>query len=186
MEANEHEHGGILTDEQAEAIRNKHLTPAQRHAKEKRDAEAKRKRDERAREKDAKEMAEIATIEQLWGRNRKLFSENELNDLRAKDERVHDLWNWIELALEGSDISRDPAWPTLEAGVAAVEAHVAEFGLCNPEILLLGQFWKSQSFYETLKARTDSTGVFALTGFFVALPELRVIQLRQHVGKVKL
>jgi hypothetical protein len=28
MEVNEHEHSGILTEEQAEAIRNKHLTPA--------------------------------------------------------------------------------------------------------------------------------------------------------------
>jgi hypothetical protein len=177
---------GILSDEQAEEIRNKFLTPAQRLAKEKREADAKRKRDERAREKDAKEMAEITTIEQLWGHNRKSLSENELNDLRVKDERVHDLWNWVELVLEGSDICRDPDWTTLEAGTAAVEAHVAEFGLCNPEVLLIGQFWKSQPFYETLKARKDGTGVFALTGFFVALPELRVMRLRQQVGGVTL
>jgi hypothetical protein len=185
MEVNVND-SGILSEEQAEGIRNKHLTPAQRHAKKKRDAEAKRKRDERAREQERKELAEITSIENLWKRNREALLKEELNDLRAKDERVHDLWNWIELVLEGSDISRDPDWTTLEAGVAAVEAHVAEFGLCNPEILLLGQFWKLPPFYETLKARTDSTGVFGLTGFFVALPELRVMQLRQHMGKVKL
>lgn len=115
----------------------------------------------------------------MWERNRKLLSEAELNDFRTKDECTRCLWNWIDLVLEGSDISRDPDWTTLEAGAAAVNAHVAEFGICNPEILLLGQFWKSQRFYETLKARKDGTGIFAVTGFSTTLPERRVMQFRE-------
>ena len=175
--------GGTLTEAQTEEIRNKFLTPAHRLAKEKRDADAKRKRDERAREREQKELAEIASREELWKRNCEALPRSELSALEIENQRVLDLWNWIELVLEGSDISRDPDWTTLEAGVAAVEAHVAEFGLCNPEILLLGQFWKSQPFYETLKDRKDSTAVFALTGYFTALPEIRVMQLRQMLAR---
>ena len=175
------DNGGILAVAQTEEIRNKFLSPAQRLAKEKRDTEAKLKRDERAREREEKELAEITSRENLWNRNRAAIPKDELSALEIKNQRVLDLWNWIELVLEGSDISRDPDWTTLEAGTAAVEAHVAEFGLCNPEVLLLGQFWRSQPFYETLKVHKDGTGVFALTGFFVALPELRVMQLRQRL-----
>jgi hypothetical protein len=51
----------MLSEEQAEVIRNKHLTPAQRLAKEKRDADAKRKRLERAREREEKKLAEITS-----------------------------------------------------------------------------------------------------------------------------
>jgi hypothetical protein len=76
----------------------------------------------------------------LWQRNREALPKGELTALEIKNQRVLHLWNWIELVLEGSDISRDPDWTTLEAGVATVEAHVAENGLCNPEVLLLGQF----------------------------------------------
>jgi len=176
---NDQDSNGILTEAQAEAIRSKFLTPAQRLAKEKREANAKRKREERAREREEKELAAITSKEDLWKRNREALPKDELSELDIKNQRVLDLWNWIELVSEGSDISRDPDWTTLEVGVAAVEAHVAENGLRNPEILVLGQFWKSQSFYEMLKVRKDSTGVFALTGLCVALPELRVMQLRQ-------
>lgn len=174
--------GGILSEAQAEEIRNKFLTPAQRLAKERREADAKRKREERAREKDAKEMAEIATVEQLWERNRKLLSEGELSGLRVKDQRTRDLWNWIDLVLEGSDISRDPDWNTMEAGATAVNAHVAKNGTCNPEIAIFA-YWKAPELYEELKARTDGTAVFALTGYFTSLPEIRVIQLREMLAK---
>ncbi len=94
---------------------------------------------------------------------------------RVKDHQTRDLWNWIELVLEGSDISRDPDGPSKAEEISAVNAHVAEFGTCNPEIALIEQFWKLP-LYENLKGGTET---FAKFGLFISLPEIRVMQLRE-------
>jgi hypothetical protein len=62
---NDQDSGGILTEAQTEEIKNKFLTPAQRLAKEKRDADTKHKREERARERVKKELTEITSIAML-------------------------------------------------------------------------------------------------------------------------
>jgi hypothetical protein len=104
---NDQESNGILTEVQTEEIRNKFLTPAQRLAKEKRDAEAKRKREGRAREKVAKEFASIPTKEELWQHNRKLLPESELNALLEKQDRVWDIVHWVNDVLAGTNLPAD-------------------------------------------------------------------------------
>jgi hypothetical protein len=127
------------------------------------------------------EFNAIETMEDFRTYNRKAISSSELGELYAKNQRVDDLTNWIELVLEGSDISRDPDWPSMQSGVAAVNEHVAQNGLCNVEFVILGQYWKLP-LYDILKLRTDSTGEFARTGLLTALPELRVRQLQEKLA----
>ena len=161
---------GILSGDQVAALQ----TPQQIAERDRKDQDAARKREERARERVQREFGFIETMEALWAHNRELLTESESN-LRVKDHQTRDLWNWIELVLEGSDISRDPDGPSKAEGISAVNAHVAEFGTCNPEIALIEQFWKLP-LYENLKGGTET---FAKFGLFISLPEIRVMQLRE-------
>ena len=147
---NDQDSNGILTEAQTEEIRNKFLTPAQRLAKEKQDAEAKRKRDERAREKAAKEMGQIATKEDFWRRNHCLLPKAELDALLERQEAVFDLTFAMRKYIDGiyerttDEEDRVP----LEAIIEEVQEEVGKHGTVTMEVVLLGGYWKDAELYE--------------------------------------
>jgi len=141
------------------------------------------KKAELKREREASIIKNLPSAEHVWDFHRNRMSGEELSALKARHEETMKLWRWIDAVLGGKDISSTDR-ATWEAGIAVVEAHVRANGLCNPEILMAGKYWKWDTF-GNVRQRKDPTSIFATTGFFIALPERRVLQLREFAENAK-
>lgn len=140
-------------------------------------------RERRAEEKKEKSVDASETVEQFWQVQRAALERSDpgkLAEWQARQEVVLDHVHWVRHQLDGS--YNDPASPHycdpndptvyvgLAEGTADLEDDIGEHGICQTEILALGQFWRDAELYASLLRDGDADSIFAQYGLLTAVP----------------
>lgn len=142
------------------------------------------------------------TPDRFWEKNRSAANQTKIEKYLEQQERVLDQLHWMETQVKGTGVPpSDIDYVSLEEGAADVTAFVAEYGICQMEIIWL-KFWldaetregfifelmsksskASDSFLSSQKGvdvfseitkHQDATAVFAKYGIVTAVPGHRL------------
>jgi hypothetical protein len=169
---------GILSDEQVLALQ----TPQQIAAAEAREKERLRGIERRKEARAKTQFDAIETREELNDFNLDQVSDNELNALLEKEAITLRHLTWINRAVEGRLTELDPS---VEDGAAIIFDFVKQTGTADIELILLGQYWKTDLYRHKFQNGTTPTDIFARTGTLVALPGAAFHRFQQFLATQK-
>jgi hypothetical protein len=114
-----------------------------------------------------------------------MLSQQEIDALVEKQERVFDQINWINAVLAGTNLPPDDqGYVSVEEGAADLFEFVKTNGLVTMELVLLGDYWQQPIYTERFQA-SDPDSIFARLGFVTAMSSHKIYQFEQFIATQK-